>query len=355
MNVGNVWQRRTRWRILRALTCWGSVLLLLACAAPAFTPAAPAAPAPYRVAVLLAGEGETAGGLNQLIWQGVTQAQQAAGFDVTAQRVASAPAGGEHLPTLTAAGYDLIVAAAETVTTADLRRFPQQTFVLVGADAGLPHVLSLTFDLTQPAFLAGYLAAGVSASGVVCTLAAEATAAHRATMAAFAAGVEQYNRQWEAEVLLLGWDGRGDQGAFVGSQDAAALSALVELLLGSGCDVLLPVGVADLRPTAAAVHARGRALIGGDVDGYLLAPEWGAAWLTSLQRHGDMMVLAAVQGLAAGQMHPGGVQVGTLANGGVGLAPLHQWEERTPAALRAELTLLQEALVQGHLEINPSP
>lgn len=356
MTPGLLWQRRQAGGgIVRALAVLAALLLLWACAAPTAPPIAPAEPSASRVAVLLAGGGREDGSLNQLIWQGVTQAQQTLTFVATAQVVEDAAAGAARLPALVAEGYDLILIGEGAVGVEELRHHPEQTFLLVEGEAALPHVHSLTFDLTQPAFLAGYLAAGVSASGAVCTLATEATATRWAVMAAFAAGVEHYNQVWGAEVLLMGWDGQGRQGAVVGSQDEAALLALAAALYDSGCDVLLPLGAADLRPAAALAHGRGRALIGGDIDGYLLAPEWGAVWLTSLQRRGDVMVAAALRDLMAGQALPGMAQVGTLANGGVGLAPLHLWEERTPAALRTELAALQQSLLEGRIPATSAP
>jgi basic membrane protein A len=43
------------------------------------------------------------------------------------------------------------------------------------------------------------------------------------------------------------------------------------------------------------------------------------------------------------------VYVGTLENGGVGLAPYHDFEEEVPAELKAEVEAIQEAIAAGEL------
>jgi basic membrane protein A len=43
--------------------------------------------------------------------------------------------------------------------------------------------------------------------------------------------------------------------------------------------------------------------------------------------------------------------VGTLENGGVGLAPFHDFEDEVPAELADELTALQEAIIAGEITV----
>jgi basic membrane protein A len=53
-----------------------------------------------------------------------------------------------------------------------------------------------------------------------------------------------------------------------------------------------------------------------------------------------------VEQTLAGEFPGGGIYVGTLENGGVGLAPYHDFEDQVPAELTAEV----EAVVQGIID-----
>ncbi len=77
--------------------------------------------------------------------------------------------------------------------------------------------------------------------------------------------------------------------------------------------------------TAAACAERGCLVIGVDADWYLTAPEFNAITLTSILKNMDVAVLNTITNVVnLGAV--GNLYVGTLANGGVGLAPYHDLE-----------------------------
>ncbi len=49
--------------------------------------------------------------------------------------------------------------------------------------------------------------------------------------------------------------------------------------------------------------------------------------------------------------YAGGTFVGTLANGGVGLAPLHSFDAEVPAKLKAELKAVEAGVIDGSIKI----
>ena len=57
----------------------------------------------------------------------------------------------------------------------------------------------------------------------------------------------------------------------------------------------------------------------------------------------------------SGEFPGGSVYVGTLENGGVGLAPYHDFEEEVPAELKAEVEAIQEAIAAGELSTGWPP
>ena len=74
------------------------------------------------------------------------------------------------------------------------------------------------FAVDQAAFLAGYLAAGVTKTGKVATFGAMPIETVTRFMSGFAAGVLRYNREHATESKLLGWDTKSGHGTYL-SQD----------------------------------------------------------------------------------------------------------------------------------------
>ena len=48
-------------------------------------------------------------------------------------------------------------------------------------------------------------------------------------------------------------------------------------------------------------------------------------------------------------VHGGGSYIGTLANGGVALAPFHDFQSKVPASLQAELNTLKQQIISGKI------
>ena len=53
----------------------------------------------------------------------------------------------------------------------------------------------------------------------------------------------------------------------------------------------------------------------------------------------------------AGGSFKGGNYIGTLANGGVALAPFHNFDSTVPAALKSELAQVKAGIVNGSIKI----
>ena len=190
----------------------------------------------------------------------------------------------------------------------------------------------------QPSFLAGYLAAGMSESGVVCTFGGINIPPVTAFMVGYANGVAYYNAQKGTDVQLLGWDNAAQDGAFTGNfefQDDGRRFA--ENFFDEGCDVILPVAGPVGLGSAAAAQERGLMIIGVDGDQYVLAPEFADVWLTSILKNMDVAVYDTIAAMVDGTLTLGDDYLGTIANGGVGLAPFHDFESKVPAELKAEL------------------
>ncbi|MBI4258975.1 MAG: BMP family ABC transporter substrate-binding protein [Actinobacteria bacterium] len=281
---------------------------------------------------------------------------------------------GEDIPTTASAiGHlvdedcDLIVTAGPALageTLVAARANPTQLFAAVDASLvdpasgqalDVPNVRELTFKLDGAGFLAGYLAAGMTESGVVAAFGDVRVPAVTTALDGFAAGILAYNGEHDAAVQLLGWIPSAQHGPFPqGREDRRGAARIAGGLMARGADVLLAVGQeAGLGAADAARTFPGRVLlIGSETDRFVTAPEYADLWLTSLEKNADVAVLDAARLLVEGAL-AGGEYVGTLGNGGVSLAPFHLIEPQVGADLQAELADLWEGVVSGDVPVDP--
>ena len=299
---------------------------------------------------------------NASAYRGLRVAERDLGLEVTALEPGE-DGHGTAISTLLEQRCDVIVTvgdAAGEATRSAAEANPDQPFVAVDVryDPPIDNVLALTFATDEPAFLADYLAAGMSDSGVVATLGGADIPAVTTFMDGFAAGVGHWNRTQGAQVELLGWDLADPTAAsFVGAlDDEEGARALTDQLLERGADIVMPVTGAGIVGAAEAVREWGHAakLIWVDSDGCTTAEEYCDLILTSVLQHADIAVAAAIAD-AVGGAFDGGTYVGTLENDGVGLAPFHELAGEVPEELAAAIEELSASITDGTIAVEPSP
>ncbi len=67
----------------------------------------------------------------------------------------------------------------------------------------------------------------------------------------------------------------------------------------------------------------------------------------------DVAVYNYLKSVADGSVQAG-ISTGTLQNGGVGLAPFHDWEGKIPADLKAQLQQASDGIKDGSIKIQRS-
>ncbi len=153
-------------------------------------------------------------------------------------------------------------------------------------------------------------------------------------MHGFAAGVKYYNQEHKTNVKLLGWDDAAQKGTFVGnftSTDDGKSTATS--LVQEGADIILPVAGPVGLGSAAYCQTSGKCLIiGVDTDWFVSAPEYASVELSSVQKKVDVAVYKAIESVVTGTFK-GGTYMSTLANGGLDLAPFHNFDSQVPAFL----------------------
>jgi len=106
------------------------------------------------------------------------------------------------------------------------KKYPKTNFAIVDSGpAGVANHKALLFATNQSSFLAGYLAASYTKTGVVATYGGMNFGAVTDFMDGYAKGVAHYNKVKKASVKVLGWDPAAKDGTFVGnfSDSAKAL------------------------------------------------------------------------------------------------------------------------------------
>ncbi len=219
-----------------------------------------------------------------------------------------------------------------------------------------PHPANFTgldYQIDQAAMLAGYLAAGWSKTGKIGTYGGQPFAGVTRFMDGMYAGIKYYNEKHNANVQLLGWDG-DKNGTFVGGDnpwnDPAKGEQLAKTFLDQNVDIVHPVSGATGNGTIKAMLAAGKWAIGVDTDQAISLSDYAAAILTSAQKAIDVSVLDVIKKNAGGDL--GGEDYeGTLANGGVILAPFHNFDSQIPQALKDEIKALAAAISGGSVKV----
>ncbi|MBE3599546.1 MAG: BMP family ABC transporter substrate-binding protein [Limnochordaceae bacterium] len=294
---------------------------------------------------------------NATAWKGVLEAIDKLGVEGRYLESQQQTDYAKNIQEFVSQKYDLIVTVGFLLGDATkefAQRYPQQKFAIVdfSYEPALPNVLGLTFATDQAAFLAGYLAAGMTKTGKVGTFGGIAIPPVTIFMRGFEAGVTYYNQVKGKNVRVLGWTSATGKGLFTGNFESTDDGRrFAESLFDEGADIVMPVAGPVGLGSAAAARDRKRMIIGVDTDWYVSAPEYRSTYLTSVVKNMDVAVFDAIKAVQSGSFK-GGTYVGTLANGGVGIAPFHEYEEKVPASLKQELEQVKAKLVSGEISVD---
>jgi basic membrane protein A len=295
-------------------------------------------------------------------WQGMQQAQAADPSKISVKFLPSTTSA-DYAPNISAflgqkcgiivtVGFSL-VAATQTAATAN----PNSKFAIV--DSGkVPqtNIDALAFNTVQDGFLGGYLAAGMSKTGKVATFGGQKLPTVTIYMDGFWDGVQQYNKVHHKNVTVLGWNEQTQSGEFANSFTNLTLGqTITQTFISEGADVIFPVaGGVGLGAAKAVQNADNTAgsqkynMMWVDTDGCVLSATFCKYFITSVEKNIQLAVKTAVITAANGTF-AGGAYVGTLANGGVGLAPYHDFATKIPASLQAEINTLKQDIISGKI------
>ena len=120
----------------------------------------------------------------------------------------------------------------------------------------------------------------------------------------------------------------------------------------TGADILMPVAGEAGLGSAAYCQTTGMCLvIGVDTDWFVSSPEYASVELSSVQKKIDLAVFQTIQDVVNGRF-TGGTVTYTLADGGVDLAPFHDFDSQVPQTLKDELTRLRADIISGAVTVD---
>lgn len=221
-----------------------------------------------------------------------------------------------------------------------------------GSDVELANVRGLGFQTDQAAFMAGYLAAGMTKTGKVATYGGIPIPTVTIFMQGFEAGVKYYNAQKGTAVEVLGWDTAAGDGAFTGNFESTDDGRnFATNFVQEGADIILPVaGPVGLGSAAYCKETGSCLIIGVDADWFDTAPEYKEVLLTSVLKKINVAVYDTIKDAMAGEFTGGNINY-TIADGGVDIAPFHELDGQVSAEMRAELEAIKQALIDGSLTV----
>jgi len=344
--------------------------MLLAACAPAAPTAAPVQPttAPAATAAALPNGSSIKVGLvtdtgsvndqafNQLAWEGVQKAATDMGFQAKFLESTQPSDYETNIDALAAEGYNVIITVGSPmgdVTALKAQQYPDIKFAIIDnayAISGLANVTSLMFAEEQIGFLAGVLAGGMSRSGFVCSVSSLRTPASGRYMVSFFQGAS-----WQAgpEMKFMNnyINTETTDPNVPSSTDSTQGKETALKLIGNGCDVVFAIGGDAVNGALLAAKESNLPAVGADVDQYNTDPEVQSALITSAMKNVDVAVYNYLKTVADGSVQAG-ISTSTLQNGGVGLAPFHDWDSKIPADLKAQIQQASDGIKDGSIKID---
>ena len=306
-------------------------------------------------------------GFNQTAYKGVTDAATEFGIEAAVLESQAETDYAPNIQSFVDQGCSIIITVGFLLGDATMEAAnanPETPFSIVDYaygdnEDGTPmitnnNVLGQVFNTDEAAFLAGYLAAGMSKTGKVGTFGGINIPPVTVFMDGFYYGVQKYNADNGTKVEVLGWNPADQKGLFTENFESLDDGrTFAQNLVDEGADIVMPVAGPVGLGSAALASELGTdklMIIGVDADQFNLDSANQDVYLTSVLKNMDVTTFNAIQAVVDGSFE-GGVTVGTLANGGVGLAPFHSFDGTVPQELKDQLETLKSGIIDGSVSV----
>ncbi len=231
---------------------------------------------------------------------------------------------------------------------------PKQKYAEIDNGSSGDNVYGLQYNTAQGGFLGGYLAAGMSKTGTVATFGGLNIPPVTIYMDGFWEGVQYYNKTNNKSVKVLGWNEKNQKaGTFAGSfTDQNKGKSITNAFQQQGADIVFPVaGGTGVGAGASAAASGGKLnVLWVDTDGCESVPQYCKYFVSSVTKGLTTSTQQYVEKASSGSF-PSGNYVGTLANGGTGLAPFHDFASKVSSDLQSQLKSVSSDIQSGKIKI----
>jgi basic membrane protein A len=347
-----------------------SIILVVILLATAFMTACQGTPgaggAKLKVGLVTDTGGVNDKSFNQSAWAGVQKAMTDLGVDAKFIESKQPTDYDKNIDQFATENYNVIVTVGFLMgdaTAAKAKQYPNIKFAIIDNqyfptkdsvacpdtvkdcydDGGLKNVTSLMFQEDEVGFLAGVLAAGMSKTGTICTVSGMEIPPVVRYVVGYQNGAKWYKPATKALNVYIP--------SFV---DPAKGKETGVSMIGQGCDVVFGVGGNTGNGGLLAAKEAGLMAIGVDVDQYGTYPEVQSALLSSAMKNVDVAVSEYLK-TVVNKTDKAGAVTANIKNGGVGLAPFHDWDSKIPADVKAKITEATNGLKNGTITTGYKP
>jgi basic membrane protein A len=281
------------------------------------------------------------------------QARDALGVEIHFLESTSEADYAPNLNTFVEEGCDLIFGVGYLLNDALLVAATENPDVLfAGIDTWdtADNLYSSLYAIEQGTMLAGYLAAGMTTTGVVGVYAGINIPPVTSFSDGYYMGIMAYNDAHGTSVTLEGWDPVATTGLFTGDFfDTDKGRTMTEVLLDAGADIIMPVAGPVGAGSLAVMNERDAGLlIGVDTDWSAFFPDDAEYVLGSAMKRMDIFVYNTIEAAVLGTFE-GGLFFANLENGLVGLGIGSEFLDVVPADLVAEIDALAAQIIAGEV------
>src|SRR5512135_1046582 len=342
--------RKMLWVSMVLLVIAGMVLSACQTAAPA---------AKKKIAVVLDTGGENDKSFNQYTLKGAKDAATKLGYDISYVVSASSSDYEKNIETFATEKADMIITVGFLMGDATKKmamKYPNIKFAIVDvayfpANAGDPdpyttdlkNVTSLMFQEDQVGYEAGVLAGCMSKTGTIATVSGMEIPPVVKYVVGFQNGAKSVNPNIKTLNIYIPDFNDPTTGKQAGAD-----------FISHGADVIFGVGGKTGNGGLLAEKEKGLMAIGVDVDQYNTYPEVKDALITSAQKNMDVATNEAVTEFGNGTLKAG-ILTGDAKNGGIGLAPYHDWDSKIPADCKAKVDAAAKGLAAGTVQTGYKP
>ena len=209
----------------------------------------------------------------------------------------------------------------------------------------------IMYAMDQSSYLAGYLSAAYSKTGVVATYGGMEIDSVTVFMEGFRNGALQYGVDSGTDIRVLPFQ-------FVGDFESTGVAqSISEAFLADGADVIFPVAGGLFSATDAAIRSAGADAIflGVDKDIALTQPGMADLVLTSVEKRMTQAVFDIIKELVDGAAFDNTPYIGTLENDGTALSDFYGFDDKVPADLKAKLDELKAGIIAGTIDPLATP